>query len=106
MLLRRERVVLERQPKAIPDVHQRFGQEIDQRVLVIGRRGNAQPLAALRHGRIVDRLDIDAVLFQQEVAGLLAFLRITDESGTIWVSLCITGRPAAESTALTRAARS
>ena len=48
-------------------------------VVVIGRRRDAQPLGALGDGRIVDRLDIDAVLFQQQVAGLLAQLGIADE---------------------------
>ena len=35
--------------------------------------------AALRHGRIVDRLDVDAVLGEQDVGRLLALLRIADE---------------------------
>ena len=63
----------------LPDVDQRLGQRVDQRVLVIGRRRDAQPFGSLRHGRIVDRLDIDAVLGEQEVGRLLAFLRIADE---------------------------
>ncbi len=31
------------------------------------------------HGRVVDRLDIDAVLVQEQVAGRLALLRIADQ---------------------------
>ena len=52
---------------------------VDQRVLVIRRRRDAQPLGALRHGRIVDRLDVDAVLVEQQVGRRLALLRIADE---------------------------
>src|SRR5438270_3512382 len=42
-------------------------------------RCDAQPLASLGHGRIVDRLNVDAVLAKQQVARRLAFLRIADE---------------------------
>src|SRR4051794_10522587 len=69
-----ERAALERQIEPLPYIDKRLGQEVDQRVLVIGRRRDAQPLGALRHSRIIDRLDIDAVLFEQQIGGLLAFL--------------------------------
>jgi hypothetical protein len=47
------------------------------------------------------------MLRQQEVGGQLALFGIADMNrGTMWVSLGITGRPAACSTALSRAARS
>src|SRR5205085_8424959 len=65
-----------------------------------------QPLGALGDRRIVDRLDIDAVFLEQDVGGLLQFSGSPTNSGTIWVSLDITGRPAEVRIALTRAARS
>jgi branched-chain amino acid aminotransferase len=43
------------------------------------RRRDAQPLRAARHGRIVDRLDVDAVHAEQPVAGHLAQFRIADQ---------------------------
>ena len=52
---------------------------IDQRVVVIGRRRDAQAFLAARHGRIVDRLDVDAVLGEQQVARRLALLGIADQ---------------------------
>ena len=52
---------------------------VDQAVVVIGARRDAQPLRAFRHRRIVDRLDVDAVLGKQEIARLLAQLGIADE---------------------------
>ena len=46
---------------------------------MIGRRRDPQPLGALGNGRIVDRLNIDAVLFKQDVGRLLAGFRVADE---------------------------
>jgi hypothetical protein len=46
----------------VPTHRPRLGQRVDQRVVVIGRRHDAQPLGAAWHGRIVDRLDVDAVV--------------------------------------------
>src|SRR5262249_60106009 len=43
-----------------------------------GRR-DAQPLAAFRHGRVVDGLNVDAVLGKEEIGRLLALLRIADQ---------------------------
>ena len=77
--LRRERALLERQPSRSQTSTSASASTIDQRVVVIGRRRDAQPLGALRHGRIVDRLDVDAVLGEQEVGRLLALLGIADE---------------------------
>jgi len=74
---------------------------------VIGCWRDAQPFGAARDGRIIDRLDIDAMLGDQEIARFLAFLGITPTmTGTMCVSVGITGRPATLSTDLTRAARS
>src|SRR5262249_47273757 len=78
-LLRRQRLLLERQAEAVPDLEQGFGELIDQAVVVVGRGRDAQPLGALGDRRVVDRLDVDAVLFQQQVGGLLALLGIADE---------------------------
>ena len=69
---------LQRQAELLPDLDQGLGQRVDQPVVVIRRRRDAQPLGALRHGRIVDRLDVDAVLGEQQVARRLALLRIAD----------------------------
>jgi hypothetical protein len=85
-------------------VDQCLNECIDQRVIVIGRRRDAQPPGAARNGRIVDRLDVDAVLGKQKITRL-RFSGLPTITGTICVSLGITGRPAALSTAFTRAAR-
>ena len=63
---------------------------------MIGRRRDAQPLGALRHGRIVDRLDVDAVILEQHVGRRLALLRIADEQRHDMGVARITGRPAAD----------
>ena len=52
---------------------------IDQRIVVVRRRRDAQPFHAARHGRIIDRLDVDAVLGEQQVARRFALLRIADQ---------------------------
>ena len=70
---------MERQAKLLPDIDQRFRKGVDQRVVMIGRWRDAQPLGAAVNGRIVDRLDIDAVLFEQQIARRLALLRVADE---------------------------
>jgi hypothetical protein len=75
--LRSERVVSQRQSKTSPDINQRFSERVDQRVVMVGRRRDAQPPGSTRDGRIIDRLDIDAVLAEQEIARFLALLRIT-----------------------------
>ena len=93
-------VPLSRQAQPIPDVRQCLGEMVDHRVVVAGRRRDAQPLGAAGHGRVVDRLDIDAVLVEQQVARRLAVAGSPTISGTMWVSVGITGRPAATSAAL------
>src|SRR6185437_2535337 len=74
-----QRFLAKRQTEALPDLQQGFGELIDQAVVVIGRRRDPQPLGALGDGRIIDRLDVDAVLFQQDVAGPLAAFGVADE---------------------------
>jgi hypothetical protein len=54
---------------------------IDHVVLVARCRRDAQALGALGYRRIVDRLDVDAVLAEQEVARGLAFRRVADRDG-------------------------
>src|SRR5690242_19523540 len=61
-LFRRQHLLAQRQAKPIPDLEQRFGETIDQDVVVIGRGRDAQPFGALGDRRIVDRLDVDTVL--------------------------------------------
>src|SRR5208282_4119293 len=75
-----ERTLVERQLQALPDIDQRLGERVDQAVVVIGTRRDAQPLLAFRHRRVIDRLDVDAVLGQQQIAGLLAALGIADKN--------------------------
>jgi hypothetical protein len=64
-------------PRRPPYIDQRFSECIDQHVIVIGCRRDAQPLCAARDGRLIDRLDADAVLGEQKIARFLALLRIT-----------------------------
>ena len=59
-LLRRQRLLLQRQAEAVPDLEQGLGELIDQAVVVIGRGRDAQPLGALGDGTIVDRLDAES----------------------------------------------
>ena len=48
--------------------------------VVVQRRGrDAQALGAARHGRVVDRLDVDAVPLEQQVARRLAAHRVADQ---------------------------
>ena len=69
----------ERQPELLPDIDERLGKRVDQAVVVIRARRDAQPLSAFRHRRIIDRLDVDAVLGEQKIARLLAQLGIADK---------------------------
>src|SRR4051794_28742486 len=71
-----ERFRLQRQTEAFPNLQQGLGQMVDQRVLVVGRGRDSEPLGAFGHRRVVDRLDVDAVLFEQDIAGLLAAFRV------------------------------
>src|SRR5258708_12795122 len=51
---------------------------IHQLIAVMRGRRNTQSFMASRHGRIVDRLYVDAVLPQQKLGDRLAFLGIAD----------------------------
>ena len=48
-------------------------------IRMVGRRRDAQALRAAGNGRIIDRLDVDAVPFEQDVAGALAEFRVADK---------------------------
>ena len=50
-------------------------------VVVEWTRGEPEPLGAARHGRVVDRLDVDPVTGQQLVGSALAERRVSDEHG-------------------------
>jgi hypothetical protein len=45
---------------------------------VIGRRGDPQPFLPARDGRIVDRLNVDVVIFEQEFTSPPAQMSVTD----------------------------
>src|SRR3546814_5025367 len=58
------------QAEAAPHVLQ-GGNELRHVGLAVQRAGrDPQPLGAARHGRIIDRLDVDTVVIQQKVTGL------------------------------------
>jgi len=65
-----------RQRERGPDVDKGGAELIDQGFTVQVRRGDAKMFGSLRHGRIVDWLDVDAVSFKQQIARRLAHLRI------------------------------
>jgi len=67
-----------RKLEPIPSIHQGLCKAIDQRIIVVRRRRDPQPLKAARNRRIVDRLDIDAVFPQQQIARHLALFGISD----------------------------
>src|SRR3984893_1789745 len=74
-LRRIDHAALERQGDPAPDICKRLGQLIDQNIIMIGRRRcNAQPLGSPRYRRIIDWMEIDAMLGEQQVARALAFL--------------------------------
>ena len=66
------------QAKPLPHIDQGFAESVDQPVVVIGRGRNAQPLSALRHGRVVDRLNVYIVLREKEIARRLTFFGVAD----------------------------
>src|SRR5262249_20208632 len=51
---------------------------LDHLIVMVGARGEAQALGAPGYGRIVDRLDIDAVFPQQAITDRLACGGIAD----------------------------
>src|SRR6266481_421139 len=61
-----------------PDCRQGSHQMVDIYLAVQRRRSNAQSLGTARHGRVVDRLHVDAELFEQPVADLSAQHRVAD----------------------------
>jgi hypothetical protein len=67
--------------QGVPIHRPAFQQRVNELVIVIGRWRDAQSLGAARDGRIVDRLDVDAVLGAQEIARFLALLRIRSRWG-------------------------
>src|SRR5262249_15395372 len=81
----RKSTMSQRQSEAPPHVDKRLDERVDQPVIVVGRGRDAQSLGALGHRRIVDRLDVDAVLFQKEAC--LHSSGSPTNSGTMW------GRP-------------
>src|SRR5215469_130274 len=68
------------QTEVTPNVDQCDDEGIDHFVVVERRRCDPQPLCTSGDGRIVDRLDIDAVLAKQAIAGRLAFLRFSNKN--------------------------
>src|SRR5229473_5515827 len=48
-------------------------------ICVKGRGGNAQSFLAARHGRVIDRLEIDTVLRKQQFARAPALMCLTDD---------------------------
>lgn len=72
---------------------------------MIWRGGDAEPLGAFRHGRIVDRwIQMRCSLSSRSLAALHLSGHPT-KTGTIWDTLDITGSPAASSADLVRPAQ-
>ena len=63
----------------MPDIDERFGEGVHERVVVIRSRSNPQPLRSARHSGVIDRLDVDPVPAQQQIARYLALLRVPDQ---------------------------
>ena len=78
MSLRGEWLVVEWQREPTPNIRECPGELIDQNVVMPGGRRNSQALGTHRHRRIIDRLNVDAVSAQQQVACCLTLLRIAD----------------------------
>ncbi len=66
--------------RAVPYIDQRFGQNVDQRIVVIARGCDAQPLSPAGTCRIIDRLDVDALVSEQNVARFPALLRVSTQT--------------------------
>src|SRR6266566_4254566 len=60
------------EPELRPDRRERPYQVVEVLFGMQRRRRNAQALGAARHGRIVDRLQVDPIIAEQHVADLLA----------------------------------
>ena len=73
-------------PKLVPSTV-RPRSILDHLVAMRGRRREAQPLGAARHGGIVDRLDIDAVLASAaRRSPILHSAASPTSTGTIWLA--------------------
>ena len=77
-----------------PDLRQRLNQVLDIGVGMMRRWGDAQPLGAARHGRMVDRLNIDAVAIDQYALICLHSMASHTITGTIWLGLSRCATPA------------
>ncbi len=66
------------EPNLRPDLCKGIHQMLDVGISVMRRRRDAQPLSAARHGRVVDRLHLNAVALDQHIADLLAQDRVAD----------------------------
>src|SRR5438477_526375 len=78
-LFGRERFFLQGQVETLPNLQQGLGELIDQDVIMVRGGRDAQPLSAFGDRRIVDRLYVDAVLFEQDVARPLAIFGVAHE---------------------------
>ena len=67
-------------------VAQRGNQIIHHRVGMSRRRRDAQPFRSLGHRRVVDRLDVDVVLVEQQVAAVDPWANEGSGAGTGWRS--------------------
>jgi hypothetical protein len=65
-----------------PYIEEPFSERVDQPIIVMGRRRDARPLGAARDGRIVDRLDVDAVIGKQKIARLLEAISFGRSEGS------------------------
>src|SRR5262249_22161352 len=101
-----ERLPFEGKPEPLPDIDECFGEGVHERVVVIGRRSNPQPLRSARHSGVIDRLAVDPLPAQEQTARSLAFLGAPDKKGHDMRVARLTARPAILSTSFTRAALS
>src|SRR6202171_350347 len=72
--------VLQRNPEPCPHIHEGLDESIRERFVVVGAWRDPQPLHSARYGGIVDRLDVNAVLCEQQIARRLAPLRISNQN--------------------------
>ena len=73
--------LLQLQTLGEPHVKDRVDEAVHHPLTVVGRRGDAQALRALGHSRVVDGLDVDAVLHQQVIGEFSAELCFTHLEG-------------------------
>ncbi len=74
--------VLQRKPAPCPHSHEGLGESIRERVVVVGAWSDPQPLHSARYGRIIDRLDVNAVLCEQQIARRLDRATVTIAGGS------------------------